>query len=131
MDLRQIRTFVTVAEQGSVSRAALHLHITQPALSRQVLDLQRELRLKLSDRIGRGLVLTPEGEQLLVDCRALLNGADTLRERAQTLLRGDSGVLNVAASPVQIEAVFSTFLHQYKSGGESVRGGWSRHPHDA
>ena len=113
MDLRQIRTFVTVAEQGSVSRAALHLHITQPALSRQVLDLQRELRLKLFDRIGRGLVLTPEGEQLLVDCRALLNGADTLRERAQTLLRGDSGVLNVAASPVQIEAVFSTFLHQH------------------
>src|SRR5262245_9953131 len=113
MDLRQVRTFVTVAEQGSVSRAALRLHITQPALSRQVHDLQQELGLKLFDRIGRGLVLTPEGEQLLVDCRALLNGADILRERAQTLLRGDSGVLKVAASPVQIEAVFSTFLQQY------------------
>lgn len=113
MDLRRIRTFVTVAEQGSVSRAALRLHITQPALSRQIHDFQQELGLKLFERVGRGLVLTSEGEQLLTDCRVLLNGADTLRERAQTLLRGDSGVLNVAASPVQIEAVLSTFLHQF------------------
>ena len=113
MDLRRIRTFVTVAEQGSVSRAALRLHITQPALSRQIQDFQKELGLKLFERVGRRLVLTSEGEQLLADCRALLNGAATLRERAQTLLRGDSGVLNVAASPVQIEAVLSTFLHQF------------------
>ena len=113
MDLRRIRTFVTVAEQGSVSRAALRLHITQPALSRQIHDFQQELGLKLFERVGRGLVLTSEGEQLLTDCRVLLNGADMLRERAQTLLRGDSGVLNVAASPVQIEAVLSTFLHQF------------------
>ena len=74
---------------------------------------QQELGLKLFERVGRGLVLTSEGEQLLTDCRVLLNGADMLRERAQTLLRGDSGVLNVAASPVQIEAVLSTFLHQF------------------
>ena len=113
MDLRRIRTFVTVAEQGSVSRAALRLRITQPALSRQIHDFQQELGLKLFDRVGRGLVLTSEGDQLLADCRALLKGADTLRERAQTLLRGDTGLLNVAASPVQIEAVLSTFLHQY------------------
>ena len=113
MDLRQIRTFVTVTEQGSVSRAAARLHITQPALSRQIRDLQQELGLKLFDRIGRGLVLTPEGEQLLVDCRALLKGADAVHERAQTLLCGDSGVLKVAASPVQIEAVFTAFLPEY------------------
>jgi DNA-binding transcriptional LysR family regulator len=80
MDLRRIRTFVTVAEQGSVSRAALRLHITQPALSRQIHDFQQELGLKLFERVGRGLVLTSEGEQLLTDCRVLLNGADTLRE---------------------------------------------------
>ena len=113
MDLKRVRSFVTVAEQSSVSKAALRLHITQPALSRQIQDFQRELGLKLFDRVGRGIVLTSEGEQLLTDCRALLTHAETIGERAKTLQCGDTGVLKVAASPVQIEAVLSGFLHRY------------------
>jgi len=113
MDFRQLRTFVTIAEQGSVSKAALRLHITQPALSRQIQDFQRNLGLKLFNRVGRGLVLTSEGEQLLSDCRALLNHAEKIGDRAKTLQRGDAGMLKVAASPVQIEAVLSGFLHRY------------------
>ena len=113
MDLKRLRAFVTVAEQGSVSKAALRLHITQPALSRQIRDLQQELGLRLFDRVGRGLALTSEGEQLLGDCRNLLGHASALSERAQLLRRADTGVLRVAASPVQIEAVLSTFLHGY------------------
>ena len=113
MDFRHVRTFVTVAELGSVSKAALRLHVTQPALSRQIQDFQQELGLKLFDRVGRGLVLTSEGEQLLPECRALLTHAETIGERAKTLQRGDTGTLNVAASPVQIEAVLSGFLHRY------------------
>jgi len=113
MDFKHVRTFVTVAEQGSVSKAALRLRITQPALSRQIQDFQRELGLKLFDRVGRGLVLTSEGEQLLTECRALLTHAQTIGERAKTLQRGDTGTLIVAASPVQIEAVLSGVLHRY------------------
>jgi DNA-binding transcriptional LysR family regulator len=113
MDLRRLRTFVTVAEEGSVSKAALRLHITQPALSRQIQDLQKELGLRLFDRVGRGLVLTSEGEQLVGDCRRLLGDAGALGKRAQLLRQGDTGVLKVGASAVQIEAVLSTFLHRY------------------
>jgi len=105
MDLRRLRTFVAVADNGSVSNAAKVLHITQPALSRQIRDLQEELGLRLFDRVGRQLVLTSEGEQLLIDCRGLLGHASALRDRAHSLGRGDAGVLKVAASPVQIEAV--------------------------
>src|SRR5882757_9925691 len=65
MDLRHLRTFVTVAELGTVSKAALYLHIAQPALSRQISDLERELGLTLFDRVGRRLFLTGVGEQLL------------------------------------------------------------------
>ena len=61
MELRRLRTFVTVAELGTVSKAAVRLRITQPALSRQIIELQNELRLRLFDRVGRGLVLTAEG----------------------------------------------------------------------
>ena len=113
MDLRHARTFVTVAELGSVSKAALRLHIAQPALSRQIGNLEQELGLKLFDRVGRRLVLTGEGEQLLGDCRSLLNCASALGERAQLLRRGDTGTLKVAASPQFIEGVFSGFLRRY------------------
>ena len=73
MDLRRVRTFVTVADLGTVSRAALHLRVAQPALSRQISELEQELGLKLFDRVGRRLKLTSDGEQLLGDCRGLLN----------------------------------------------------------
>ena len=113
MDLRRTRTFVTVAELGTVSKASLRLRIAQPALSRQISDLEQEFGLKLFDRVGRRLVLTGEGEQLLSDCRALLNFANAVGERAQQLRRGDTGVLKVAASAQFIEGVLSGFLHRY------------------
>src|SRR6266700_2874338 len=113
MDLRRLRTFVAVAELGTVSKAALHLHISQSALSRQISDLEQELRVGLFDRVGRRLVLTAIGEELLGDCRIVLGQVRSLGERAELLCRGDSGVLKVAASPQMIESVLSTFLPRY------------------
>jgi len=113
MDLRRLRTFVAVAELGTVSKAALRLHITQPALSRQISDLHQELGIRLFDRVGRGLVLTAEGEQFLTHCRSALNHVDSLGEQIALLRRGDRGVLKVAAPPHTIESVLSTFLPLY------------------
>jgi LysR family nitrogen assimilation transcriptional regulator len=113
MDLRHVRTFVTVADLGTVSKAAVRLRIAQPALSRHISDLEQELGLKLFDRVGRRLLMTGEGEQLLGDCRGLLNYVSGISERAQDLRRGDVGVLKVAATPLHIEGVFSQFLHRY------------------
>jgi DNA-binding transcriptional LysR family regulator len=113
MDLRLLLTFVTVAEQGSVSKAASRLHVSQPALSRQLGLLQHKLGIRLFDRVGRRLLLTSAGEQLLGDCRRLLGQTDALIERARLLQRANTGVLRIAASPVQIESVLSTFLHRY------------------
>ena len=113
MDLRHIRTFVIVAELGTVSKAAQRLRVAQPALSRQISDLEQELGFRLFDRVGRQLALTSGGEQFLGDCRGLLNHADAVGERAQLLRRGDTGVLKLAASPQHIESVLSQFLHRY------------------
>src|SRR5215467_9616473 len=113
MDLRHARTFVTVAELGTVSKAALRLRIAQPALSRQIIDLERELGLRLFDRVGRRLLLTGEGEQMIAGCRVLLNCASAVTEQAQLLRHGDTGVLKVAGSPQHIESVLSQFLHLY------------------
>ena len=113
MNLRYARTFVTVAELGTVSKAAAQLRIAQPALSRQISAFEEELGLKLFDRVGSRLVLTGEGDQLLSDCRVLLNYASAVGERAQLLQRGDTGVLKVASSPQIIEGVLAGFLLEY------------------
>lgn len=113
MDLRHLRTFVTVAEQGTVSKASVQLHTAQPALSRQIRALEDELAVKLFDRVRRRLVLTGEGEQLLEHCRTVLGAMHSLTERAQLLRRGDSGILRVAATPQTIDGVFSNFLHRF------------------
>lgn len=121
MDLRQVRTFVTVAEVGTVSKAAERLHVAQPALSRQIANLEDELGLKLFDRVGRRLLLTSAGEQMLNDCRGLLNYARALGEQAQVLRRGDVGVLRVSASPHLIEGIFPDFLHDYATRYPNVQ----------
>ena len=111
MDLKRLRTFVAVAEQGTVSKAAQVLNITQPALSRQIASLEHEFGFALFERCGRRVQLTPRGEQLLADCRSILACATSLAERAQALRRGDIKVLRVAGSARTIEAIFPTFLH--------------------
>jgi DNA-binding transcriptional LysR family regulator len=121
MDLRQIRTFVTVADVGTVCKAAERLHVAQPALSRQIAHLEDELGLKLFDRVGRRLRLTSEGEQLLNDCRGLLNYARALGEQAEVLRRGDVGVLRVSASPHLIEGIFPDFLRDYAARYPNVQ----------
>jgi DNA-binding transcriptional LysR family regulator len=113
MDLKRLQTFVAVAEQGSVSGAAERLRVTQPALSRQIRDLQRDLGVALFRLVGRRLLLTGEGEEFLVHCRGLLGHAEAVADRARSLARGEGGVLRVAATPQVIESVFSGFLGRY------------------
>lgn len=115
MDLKRARTFVAVAELGTVSRAAQVLRIAQPALSRQIADLEAQLGVTLFDRVGRRLLLTGQGEQLLGDCRALLSAAVTVTEHAHLLRQGDTGVLKVAGSPQIIEGAVASFLTAYSA----------------
>jgi DNA-binding transcriptional LysR family regulator len=114
MDIKRIRTFVAVAEQGTIVRASAQLRVTQPALSRQIANFQEEIGLRLFDKVGRKLVMTTEGEQFLVECRSLLRHADSLGDRARQIRGGDKGTLNVAAASVGIEAAFAGLLHGYQ-----------------
>jgi LysR family cyn operon transcriptional activator len=114
MELRHLRYFVAVAETASVSRAAERLRMTQPALSRQIRDLERELGLMLFDRLGRRVALTAEGDDLLRRCRDLLAGAESLAARAEALRGGEQGVLRVGATPQTLESVFAGFLTRYR-----------------
>src|SRR5258708_37341214 len=121
MDLKRLRTFVEVAELGTVSKAALRLGISQSVLSRQISDLEYECGFKLFARTGRRLFLPTRGEQLLGDCRGVRGQLGSLGERIELLKRGDSGVLKVAAPPQTIESVLSGFLPRYAERFPNVR----------
>jgi DNA-binding transcriptional LysR family regulator len=121
MDLKRLRTFVTVADLGTVSKAALRLRISQSALSRQIADLEYECGFKLFDRIGRRLFLTTRGEQLLSECRGVLGQIGSLAERIELLKRSNSGVLKLAAPPQTIESVLVGFLPRYAKSFPDVR----------
>src|SRR5262245_16849091 len=113
MELRHLRYFVSVAEAASISKAALSVRITQPALSRQIRDLEAELGVRLFDRVGRRIQLTAEGRDLLEQSRAVLAQVDAIDKRAKALIAGAVGNLRIGATPHTIQSLMAGFLAGY------------------
>ena len=95
-DLRQLRYFVTVAEEKHFGRAAARLSMTQPPLSQAIRALEETLGVALFARTKRSVELTPVGADLLPEVQRLLASAEGLRPLAQSLARGEAGVLSLA-----------------------------------
>jgi len=117
MDLRQLNTFIQVADLGSLSRAADRLRIAQPALSRQIRLLEEELAVPLFTRHGRGMVLTEAGERL----RARASGILRQVEDTRTDIMQEAGAVRgrvVFGMPPTVGSILATrlierFLAQY------------------
>lgn len=95
MNLRQLRFFVTVAEELHFGRAADRLCMTQPPLSQAILALEHELGLALFERTKRHVALTAFGRHLLPHAMRVLNEADALPAIARQLARGECGMLKL------------------------------------
>jgi DNA-binding transcriptional LysR family regulator len=110
MDLRQLRYFVTVAEELNFSRAALRLHMSQPPLSHQIKALEDELGVVLLERNRREVKLTPAGRVFLADSRALLDQAQVATQRARQSDSGQAGSLRVGMAPSAIDRLLPGFM---------------------
>jgi len=97
--LEQLRSFVAVAENEHVSRAAASLFLTQAAVTQQVRHLERAVGLQLLERDGRRVRLTDAGRSLAETCRAALRGIDVVEEAAQAMKHLQAGSLHLGASP--------------------------------
>jgi LysR family transcriptional regulator, nitrogen assimilation regulatory protein len=99
MDLKQLEYFRHVAELGSFTRAASFLSVVQPALSRQVRQLETELGQNLFERNGRGVVLTEAGTRLLEHARGILTQVGRARQELEDQRNGDSGHFTLGLPP--------------------------------
>ena len=95
MDLTLLRAFVTVAREGNLTRAAVQLHLTQPAVSLQIKHLQETLGVTLFTRTSHGLSLTRDGQALLPHAERALAAAGDVQRAAQSLRQEVRGRLRI------------------------------------
>src|ERR1700732_952910 len=99
MELRHLRYFLAVGEASNFTKAAARLRVAQPALSRQMQDLEDEIGVDLLRRSSRGVTLTAEGKLFLGEVRELLKRTDESVEKVRALSRGEYGELHVGYEP--------------------------------
>ena len=102
IELRHLRYFAATIEHETIGRAAETLGITQPALSRQLRDLEDEIGASLLNRTARGIVPTLAGETLFQDAMRILRTVDQLALEAQRALRGAEGNCVIGVSPTPL-----------------------------
>jgi DNA-binding transcriptional LysR family regulator len=121
VELRQIRFFVAVAEDRHFGRAAERMYIAQPALSQHIRRLEHELDVRLFDRSGRHVRLTPAGDAFLEGARRLLAQADETARRARLADAGESGTVAIGVDIAAAGSLLPGALRSWSSRRPTVR----------
>ncbi|HWC65944.1 MAG TPA: LysR substrate-binding domain-containing protein [Thermoanaerobaculia bacterium] len=120
MELRHLRYFVAVADELHFGRAAARLHTSQPSLSQQIRDLERELKVDLFLRTKRRVALTSAGKRFVEEARAILSSAERAAGLAREAARGESLKLAVGISPETDWIFLGKALHLFGEHAPSV-----------
>jgi len=121
MELRHLRYFVAVAEALNFTKASARLRVAQPALSRQMTDLEDELGVDLMKRSPRGVTLTAEGKLFLDEVRELLKRADESVKKVRALARGEYGELHIGYSPTPTIEILPPALAAFQKAVPGVQ----------
>jgi DNA-binding transcriptional LysR family regulator len=119
-ELRQLRTFVAVAEERNFTRAAARLHLAQQAVSKSVQQLERELGVELLERTTREVRLTPAGAALLRSGRETLASADAAFARAREVGAAVAGKVRIGATPAVGPAVLREIVDVLRAGAPEL-----------
>ncbi|KIL76016.1 LysR family transcriptional regulator [Bacillus badius] len=111
MDIRQIRYFATIAEEGQITKAAKKLHMAQPPLSQQLKSLEEELGVLLLERKGRKLELTEAGKVLYKKAKHLLEQMEETIVEVKEVGDGLKGVLSIGSVKTCFSYIPERFLH--------------------
>ena len=106
MDIRQLRYFLTIADEGSITKAAEKLHMSQPPLSQQLKLLETELGTQLFERNTRNITLTDVGEALLYRTRQILDLFELTKNEVMDIHAGLDGTLSIGT----VSSAGATFL---------------------
>jgi DNA-binding transcriptional LysR family regulator len=117
----EIETFVSIARRGGFARAAESLHRSQPAISRRVEMLERQLGTPLFERVRGGVILTEAGRTLLPYAEAALAGLKDGAEAVRGLARGERGAVSVALVGTLASTRFAGMLRQFGQRHPSVK----------
>jgi DNA-binding transcriptional LysR family regulator len=120
VDARLWRSFAAVADELHYGRAAARLHITQPALSRQIRDLERALGVRLFDRTSRRVVLSPAGHAVLGQARRALTESDRAVRLARLAAQGDWGELAISVLPAVTLALLPAIIRAYRAAHPTI-----------
>ena len=115
MELRQLEAFATVARRASFTRAAEELHLTQPAVTRQIAALEGELGTLLFDRLGKRVTLTEAGNLLLPHAEALLRRTQEAKKAIAALKTGQRGQLRIAAASTLAAYILPPVLMRFRA----------------
>jgi LysR family transcriptional regulator, benzoate and cis,cis-muconate-responsive activator of ben and cat genes len=121
MELRHLRYFVAVAELQNFTRAATRLRVAQPALSRQIRDLEDELGAPLLERNPRRVRLTEAGAVFLPEAKAVLQRAAEAAQAVRAVGRGERGEINVGYAPTPTVELLPCTLHAFQNLAPGVR----------
>lgn len=121
MELRHLRYFLAVAEALNFTRAATSLRVAQPALSRQVQDLEDEIGVDLLKRSPRGVTLTAEGKLFLEETRDILRRVDESVAKTRALARGEYGELHIGYSPSPTVELLAPAMVRFQKAAPQVR----------
>ncbi len=126
MDVAQLKTLIHVAELGSLSKAADRLRIAQPALSRQIRLLEKELGAVLFERHGRGMVITEIGREVLNHATRVMTELDAIRNVTSEESASFKGLVSIGTTPTVAEIVTVPLVKKIKEVHPQSRSGCHR-----
>ncbi len=115
MELRQLRYFAAIVEEGSLSAAARRLHISQPPLSTQIKALESDIGAQLLERSNRGVTPTTAGTLFYAEIRTLLSRLEQACERARLADRGDVGTVRVGFVSIADYSILPAALKRFRA----------------